>query len=68
MCSKGLSSHIVSLSVDTKILKQLKYMVIHSEKGTITTFELFFEGHSANSGMYVRSLGAANPVISHFLL
>ena len=26
---------------------KLKYMVIHSEKGTITTFELFWEGHSA---------------------
>ena len=41
----------VCLSVD-KILKQLKYVVIQSEKGTITTFELFFEGHSADSVIY----------------
>ena len=26
---------------------QLKYADIRSEKGTITMFELFFEGHSA---------------------
>ena len=36
---------------------QLKYVVICSvvicsEKGTITTFELFFEGHSADSAIY----------------
>ena len=45
---------------------QLKYVVIRSEKGTITTFELFFEVHSADRD--IRSLGAANPVISYFLL
>ena len=33
-------------------MKQLKYVVIHSEKGIITTFELFFEGHSADSVIY----------------
>ena len=47
----------VRLSVcGQKILKnsnnQLKYVVIHSEKGTITPFELFFEGHSADTAMY----------------
>ena len=33
---------------------QLKYMyvVISSEKGNITMFELFFEGHSADSAIY----------------
>ena len=33
---------------------QLKYAVNHSEKGTtcITTFELFFDGHSADSAIY----------------
>ena len=31
---------------------QLKYADIRSEKGTITTFELFFEGHSADSTIY----------------
>ena len=30
---------------------QLKYVIL-SEKGTITTFKLFFEGHSADSGIY----------------
>ena len=53
MSSKGLSNHVVCLSVrGQKILKQLKYAVIRSEKGTIITFELFFEGHSADSGIY----------------
>ena len=28
---------------------QLKYEVIRSEKGTITTLEIFFEGHSADT-------------------
>ena len=28
------------------INNQLKYVVIRSKKGSITTFELFFEGHS----------------------
>ena len=49
--SMGLSNRVVCLSM-YKILKQLKYEVIHSEKGTITTFELFFEGHSAYSVIY----------------
>ena len=31
---------------------QLKYTVICSERGTITTFEIFFEGHSADSAIY----------------
>ena len=35
-----------------KILKQLKYAVIRSEKGTITIFELFFQGHNADSTIY----------------
>ena len=64
MCSKGLSNHVVclsvTLSVDKEILKQLKYVVICSEKGTITTFELFWEGHSADSAIYYD--------ISYFLL
>ena len=37
----------VCLSMDKEILKQLKYAVIRSEKGTITTFALLWEGHSA---------------------
>ena len=43
---------LVCLYVDKKILKQLKYAVIRSEKGTITTFELFFECHSTDSAIY----------------
>ena len=39
----------VCLSVDKEILKQLKYVVIRSEKGTITMFALFWEGHSTDS-------------------
>ena len=31
---------------------QLKYAVIRSENGTITAFELFFEGHSTDSAIY----------------
>ena len=31
---------------------QLKYAVICSEKGTITTFELLFDGHSTDSSTY----------------
>ena len=46
---------------------QLKYAIIRSEKGTITMFEVFFEGHSTDSAD-IRSLGAANPIISYFLL
>ena len=34
------------------MLKQLKYAVIRSEKDTITTFELFFEGHRADTMIY----------------
>ena len=40
MRSKGLRNCVdvcLSVSVDQKILKQLKYAVIRSEKGTITT-------------------------------
>ena len=39
-------------SVDKNIEKtnnQLKYMVTLSKKGSITIFELFFEGHSTDS-------------------
>ena len=42
----------VCLSVDKVILKHLKYTVICSEKGTITTFVLFCEGHSDDSVLY----------------
>ena len=45
----------VCLSVDKNIENsnnQLKYAVIRSEKDTITTFELFFEGHSIDSAIY----------------
>ena len=42
----------VCLSVEEKILKQLRYVVIRNEKSTITTFELLFEGHSADSAIY----------------
>ena len=42
----------VCLSVDQKILKRLKCVAICSEKGTITTFELFLEGHSTDSAVY----------------
>ena len=46
----------VCLSVDKNIERktnnQLKYVVIHSEKGTITTFELFLEGYNADSAIY----------------
>ena len=61
MCirSKGLSNRVdvypFCLSVDKNIENtnnQLKYAVIRSEKGTITTFELFFEGYSADSVVY----------------
>ena len=59
--SKGLSNRLVCLFVclsvclslrGPKILKQLKYAVIRSEKGTITMFELFFQGHNADSTIY----------------
>ena len=56
MSSKGLSNRVVclsvGLSVDKEILKQLKYAVIRSEEGTITTFALFWEGHSTDSVIY----------------
>ena len=57
MRSKGFSNRFVCLSVclsvrGQKILKQLKYAVIRTEKGTITKFELFFEGHSADNAIY----------------
>ena len=44
----------VRLSVDKNFenTNQLNYAVIRSKKGTITTFELFFEGHSADSTIY----------------
>ena len=51
MGSKGLSNCIVCLSVCYKNIEnnndQMKYAVIRSEKGTIITFELLFEGHIA---------------------
>ena len=39
-----------------KINNQLKYTVIHSVKGAITMFELFFEGHSNDSTICVCDL------------
>ena len=50
----GLSNRIdVCLSVRDKNIEntnnQLKYAVIRSEKGTITTFSLFLEGHSTDA-------------------
>ena len=45
----------VSLFVDKNIENsnnQVKYAVICSKKGTITTFELLFEGHSTDSTIY----------------
>ena len=55
MPSKGLSNWSVCLSVDKNIENtnnQLKYAVIHSKKGIITMFALFFEGHSTDSAIY----------------
>ena len=53
--SKGLSNRVdVSPYVDRNIENtnnQLKFAVIRSEKGTITTFELFLESHSADSAI-----------------
>ena len=44
MRSKGLSNRVdVCLSVDPKILKQLKYVVIRSKKGTIATLRVFLK-------------------------
>ena len=43
------------MSVDKNIEttnNQLKYKGICSGKGTITTFELFWEGHRADSAIY----------------
>ena len=37
--------------MDKEIVKQLRYAVIHSEKGT-KTFALFWEGHSADSAIH----------------
>ena len=55
MCSKRLGNLSVCLPVDKNIEKtinHLKYAVICSEKGTITMFELFFEGHSTDNAIY----------------
>ena len=56
MRSKVLSNRVdvcLCLSVrGQKVSKQLKYAVIRSEKRTITTFELLFEGHSTDSVVY----------------
>ena len=35
-----------------KNIEKLKYADIRYEKGTITTFELFFEGHRVDSMIY----------------
>ena len=58
--SKGLSNRVdICPSVCPLVEKnientnnQLKYVVIRSEKGTITMFELFFDGHSTDSVIY----------------
>ena len=59
--SKGFNNRVdvylsVCLSVRDENIEntndQLKYAVIRSEKGTITMFELFLEGHSADSAIY----------------
>ena len=45
----------VCLSVDKNIdntNNQLKCAIIRSEKGTITTFEFFFDSHSTDSMIY----------------
>ena len=48
----AIATH-VQYSVDKEILKQLKYVVIHSEKDTMCiTFELLFEGHITDSTIY----------------
>ena len=64
MRSKWLSNRVdvclsVCLSICPSVDKnientnnQLKYGVIHSEKVTLIMFELFFEGHSADSAIY----------------
>ena len=39
-------------NIEENTNNQLKYTVIRSEKGTIATFEQFFEGHSADSAIY----------------
>ena len=60
MRNKGLRNRAdvclsVCLFVDKNIENtnnKLKYVVIRSKKGTITTFELLFEGHSADSAIY----------------
>ena len=53
MRSKGLSNQVVSVH-GQKNLKHLKYAVICSEKGTITMFDLFLEGHSTDSTIYLK--------------
>ena len=48
---------------------QLKYAVIRAEKGTTTTFELFFEGHSADRPNYdVWKLQIQSFLISYYSL
>ena len=44
-CAARGSAIAFSVGQWTKILKQLKCEVIRAEKGTITTFELFFNDH-----------------------
>ena len=54
VCLSVFPSVCLSLcpSVDQNINNQLKYTVICFEKGTVTTFELFFEGHNAVHVIY----------------
>ena len=49
VCLSVFPSVCLSLcpSVDQNINNQLKYTVICFENGTVTTFELIFEGHNA---------------------
>ena len=55
MHSKRLSNRFICLSIEKYIENtnnQLKNDVIRSEKGTITMFGLFVEGHSAGTTTY----------------
>ena len=45
----------------------MKYVVIHFETGTISMFELLFDGNSADSTIH-NFWGPSNPAIPYFLL
>ena len=53
MRRKGLSNRVdVCLSVRGKKIETAEICGYSLQKCTITTFELFFEGHSTNSAIY----------------